>query len=574
MELSILHIFVDHVNYQGVLRFCIRREFHNLCIEMRMHQINLQSKETIDAFKKNLESDPCNPTIINVIPTKEVLKELFYLVDCENVVDYIQMIPETNQPVLQVNLGKNLVCMLEKNQLRRIYNFFNSFVSSFALLDSIFKIYISMTENSSVKQTVPVLQKPESVIQSLKLENPTKQSIVIDQPVDLAAKNENPIEYLLNTYCINNTFRSFVIHHIFNHLRYTSNSVILTSTDTKESDSYNYITTCKIPILFDDFYYNLNYDYINSIFKNTFLSVDENIISFNQKKIIENLVTLFEQEPTSETKLLITVSLFIFYCYQYRYIISQHPDFEFENYFKPETQQAGLNFFIKQQSLAKEFTVEILESEIVEELENNDSINTISLQYKHLIPVSEIDFLDMVVTEYSNSKSKNESNNNKNIPDFQLSSTKILDVGLLMQSNTAIEKIKTQDSSLVNTSNYNNRSNKSNLLNFDQKIITKTYQCFKDYIHNPTTLTDLLSLKELPIPRQVINLFDFFSRNMQKIFTDQEDTNTLSYYKILSNKLPAPKSYSHQTYLYIIYNLIIPYYYDTFKTTKFTDSFL
>jgi len=49
VELSILHIFVDHTNYKGILRFSITREFHNLCIDMRMYQITMQdSKKSIE----------------------------------------------------------------------------------------------------------------------------------------------------------------------------------------------------------------------------------------------------------------------------------------------------------------------------------------------------------------------------------------------------------------------------------------------------------------------------------------------------------------------------------------------
>jgi len=532
---------VERNTYKGILRLSIRRKFHNLCINMKLYQIDLQSPETVDIFRKNLESDPHNPNIVDIIPSREVLDEIFYLIDCERIIDYIQSLPDTSQNNIQVSLGDNLICTLESNQLRRVYNFFNSFASNFALLDSVFKIYINILGEKETLVPVVTLEKPVEEV----LETPVV-SIPI-QSADLAAKSE--IEYILDSYCINNTFRSFVIQHILNHLRYISSSIKI--------ENNNVIT---IPIIFDPFYYSLNYDYILSLFNNTFIEIDESIISFNQKKILENIVVLLDKGQDSESDLTIAVLLFIFYCYQYRSIVSKFPDFEFENYFSHVTQQAGINFFIKKWEPSKDFSVVILES--FEEQEDAKSVEDISAKYKHLIPVSEIDFLDLAISEYKSST--------KSIQDFQISHAKILDVNLLMTHNTSISKILTQPS-MIDTSVYNSRSCASTLINFEQKIITKTYNYFKEYISNPTIL---LNTTTNIIPKQISNLFDFFSRNFQKIFNNSTNNNILSYYNILLKNLPSPKNYNHNTYLFLIYNLVVPYHYDTFKISKFEDVFL
>jgi hypothetical protein len=393
-------------------------------------------------------------------------------------------------------------------------------------------------------------KKVETAIEQPKLVEPNPV-VVIEQKEDLAPKSE--IEYILNTYCLNNNFRSFVISHIFNHLRYVSSATKIDTT-TK---------TVIIPILFDPFYYSLNYDYIVSIFKNTFVESEENVISFNQKKILENIVSNFERQD-SEVDLINILLIFIFYCYLYYIIATKHPDFDFSTYFNPELQQSALTHFFNQTDQLKDFNVSVLES--VEEKLDDDLINNISIKYKHLIPVSETDFLDRVINEYQKSKD--------DLKDITISSTKILDLDLLLNANNVIEKIKAQDSPLINTNTYNTRSCASSLLNYEQKDITKAYKYFKEYVSNPTTLVSLLSLKELPVPKTILNLFDFFSRNFPKLFINDKENNTLNYYKILRDNLPSPKSYSHQIYLYLIYNLIIPYHYENFKITKYTDVFL
>lgn len=587
MELSILHIYVDHTGYKGVLRFSITREFHNLCIEMKLYQITLQSAETLVVFKKNLESDPNNPNLIEIIPTKQVLKDKYYLVDAENLVANIRSIPESNNPSYQVALSQSLTCVLERNQIRRVYNFFNSFVTNFSILDSVFKLYINMLEISDPKKqtksltSVPTSDLSPNLIETkplqsttpLKLNNPslsfpTNNSDIETKVPDLAAKNENEneIERILNTYCLDNIFKSFTIHHIFNHLRYLSDS----TTVTESLDETNKIDIVSIPVLFDPFYYSLNYDHIISVFNSTFGKKDLQIINFNQKKILENIQFIINKEQQdSDDKLILSLLLFIFYSYTYKSITSTHPDFDFANYFTPETQQAGLNFFISKFEMpGTKFEIKVLDEV---SSNNNDDVESISAKYKHLIPVSEIDFLDVVVSEYNTSI---ENKKEFKIKDFTISTTKILDVENMIKSNTLVSSITRDQIKTINTNTYSTRSISSSLLNFEEKIITKTYDYFKKYLQDPTVLTSLLSMKELPISKQVLSLFDFFSRNLPKLFKDNKDNNTLNYYKILIDNLPAPKSIGHQTYLFLIYNLIIPYYVDHFGETKFVDSFV
>jgi hypothetical protein len=549
LDLSILHLFIDYNNYNGVLKFSITRHFHNLCIKMKLYRINMQSDQTVEAFRNNLESDPCNPRIVEVIPTESILTERFHLVESEGVVDSILALPDSNQPSFQINIGPNLTCVLKRQQVKRIYNFFNSFVTNFSLLDSIYKIYINIIEER--KGTVPTQVIADVPQEKLVLEQP---SLIKENKEELAPKNETEteIEYILNNFCINNQYRSFVIHHIFNHIRYFSNSIKITEDNVD------------LPVLFDNYYYGLNYDYIVTILKETFSVTDSNIISFNQKKILEMIVSTLEKQQDTDTKLILMLLFFIFYCYQVRVILTKYPNFDFSEFFTVETQQSGLNFFIKQFNMQKKMEIRIFEKE--DDIDN-ELIDEISLKYKHLIPVSESDFLEIAIKDYKNPV-------DFKIKNFTVSEKRILDIDMLIKNDDAIKKVLENKKETVNTNVYNSRSCSSSLLNYEQKIITKTYHFFQEYTNDPTTLSSLLLVKDLPIPKAIINLFDFFSRNIQKLFFDKDNNSTLSYYKILMDNLPAPTSYSHQTYLYLIYNLIIPFYYETHNITKFEDVFL
>jgi hypothetical protein len=375
--------------------------------------------------------------------------------------------------------------------------------------------------------------------------------------IDLPAKKDKTLlESIIEDYSINNIYRSYLINHLFSHLRYISESIKINK------------DTITISNLFDSSFV-VNYNYILSVLDTTLDNNYDNTISFNQKKIVESIITIIEKESTDkrqdlDNKLVLSIMLFIFYSYQYRFIMSKYPDYDFDNYFKSETQQSGLNYFFKTLSPSKEIKFEIVEAQ--ESTEDQELINEVSDQYKHLIPVSQEEFLDLAVKEYI---SKKENKEDKSL-DFTLSNTKLINITNLIQSNSAINKLINNNSSTINTTTYNDRS--SPILSYEAKIITKTYNYFKQYVDNPLSIKNIIELKD--IPKSVLNLFDYFKRHIANMFSDKEDVSTLSYYKILKKNLPASNTHSHQTFLFIIFNLIIPFYYDEYKKDVFVDSFL
>jgi hypothetical protein len=549
LELSILHIFVDGVTYQGIIRFCIKKEYHNLCIELSTYKINAQSKETIEIFKNNLQSDPHNPNLINIIPAKLAIKEVFNLIECEKLVDYLGNIP-VNQVGTQdyiVDFGKNLKCTISKSQVKRIFNFFNSFVTNFATLDAMYKIYINILQAKEDNKPV------EEIIKEPVIDLPAKNNFKLEAPITIinnTIENQTLLEQIIDNYTLNNFVKLFTIQHIFNYLQYNSNKI-------KIED--NKITIVE---LFNSNYI-FNNEYLVSIL-NSIVNKDlENKITFNQKKILEIIISIFDKERReSDDYLTLYTAIFLFYIYQYYFILTRHPDYEIETYLSKETQKIGIDYFIKKVSPSKEIVIDIIDNDYSDDYKVDENlVNTISDKYKHLIPISEDDFLNLAVKEY-----KQESNNKIQIPDFKLNNTKIININNLIQNNQAITKVLKEPINLIQQNQYDNRDG---LLNYHPKIITKTYSHFKNYISNNQTV---VSIKD--IPKSTVSLFDFFSRNISRIYPRSENNNTFSYYKILYENLPTPKAYSHYTYLFLIFNLIIPFHYDEYKINEFVDVFL
>lgn len=549
VELSILYIFIDHNKYYGVLKFSIKRDFHNLIINNDVYQINTSDKNSIDIFKNNLLSDPNNPNLLNIIPTKFLFNIKYNYIDSENFLEYIESLPAivNKQENYKIDFNERLSCIINQSQLKRIYNFFNSFVKNFALLDSVFKIYLNL-----IKVKEPEIEKPkEEEIEKPIVDLPPKQEIII--------KDESILSTIIDDYCLNNILRTYVIQHLFSHLRFINIDI---SSDKK---------TITIENLFKNSYIS-DYNYILSVLKTILTSDLESIITFNQKKILDQIKNIVDKgEDLVDNKLILSVLFFIFYIYQYRYIALKYPDYDFDNYFKIETQQVGINYFVKNIYRNEEFQVVVneLDLNLLEKKEEEKILDEVSQKYKHLIPISQKDFLDLAIKEYQKIKSENKED------DFYISlSSKLINIDDLITNNSLISKILSNDN-LINTSSYQRID--SNLAPiYTNKIITKTYYYFKQYVENPLIINNIINtaINIDKIPKSVINLFDYFKRNIHKLFSNKEDTNTLSYYKILKQNIPASDNHVHNTFLYLIYHLIIPYYYDVYKKNIFHDCFL
>lgn len=558
MQLSVLHIFINH-NYNGVLKLEIVKKFHNLCISSSMYKINTIQNDTLEIFQNNLESDPSNPNIIDIIPTNFVYSEIFQLPICEKIVEYFNNVIRSNtNEYYRVNLGTNLVCSLNKIQMQRVYNFFNSFVMNFALLDSIYSIYLNILNvkgegSSNIESNIEEKNIVKSEITTPVLTKPVEKEIVEE---NRTITRESNIYTQILDYCINNNIKMYVIHHIFTYLK------DLAPIKIKKENNVNIL---QLNSLYPVSSILLNDEYLLSTL-NTLLSknINEELFNFNQKKIQESIYHYINNPQDS---VLLLILIFIYYTHLYRTIILKYPDFDNSVYFSSTIQQSALNFFLK--DLKFEIS-DCLDYEEQKEKSNMDSlITTLSENYKHLIPVSQEDFADIIINDINKDSNTITNDDSKLLDNIVLSTKKIIDINVLISNQEIINKSNTQHLSIVDTSNYVVKDNQSLLLNYQRNIITKTYNYFKNYIENPSSV---LLIKDEP--KEVINLFDFFSKSISKLFSNTEDISTLNYYKILYSNLPSANKYSFNTYLYLIYNLIIPYYVDVHKVNQFVDYFL
>ena len=80
--------------------------------------------------------------------------------------------------------------------------------------------------------------------------------------------------------------------------------------------------------------------------------------------------------------------------------------------------------------------------------------------------------------------------------------------------------------------------------------------------------------KDDVIPKVVRNLFETLKNILTPQIFNKDEMNTLQLYKILCDNLPDAKVLSHTTLMYIVFQIIIPYYADVNKVKTFNDQLL
>ena len=202
-----------------------------------------------------------------------------------------------------------------------------------------------------------------------------------------------------------------------------------------------------------------------------------------------------------------------------------------------------------------------------------EDIKHISNKYKHLIQVSEEDFLKSVLIELEN-------NTNYNFPiDFNLNKKKIIDLKELYKfDNMKAKKINLNTELFGSEQKFdivvNDKILMTSLLDYqikDKEPITLAYKHLLNYANNQSSV---LLIKDNEFPKNIKMLFDILNNILNRNNFPADMINTLDYYKVICNLIPSVKQMNHLTVLYIIFQIIIPYYFDVYKVTRFQDSFL
>lgn len=578
MLLSNSHMFIKNNQFIGIMKSSIIKDLADIKLRFEFLKITTTDKSLILMIEKDCIEDHSNVNSLKLVNNEIIYSKNMNYIDCENFVKYLNFITTRN---LQDDIKKGIVWIIEfrftsdvnffkivltSMQVYRLYKQIESFYSNYLILSSI------MRQDLAEIKSVPEVKHEKKITEYIQQNNNIATPIVED------VKKFDEIDSIFEL-CLTSSLKTSLIHYTFNYFRYITKDHY--SVLTNSSNQIQYTLPILIPGKF-----NIDENYFQSVIL-SHTSISSNNIIFIIKKILSNLIQ--DHKKYNEKPLLLIMISYLLFVYLLRYLYDSNKD-SFTYYFKqficvPNIQsqlimkmiQGGFPDF-NNKIFFKISDIDLLDfSENI----NREQIEKISKDYKHLIPISQKDFADKIFKKLENEQiSPNPIN-------FNLSRKKLIDISKLTfvnkrNSNSVLfDPDNTIDSSESNNENireYNlldyqlQKQTNNNATGNNNKITTKVYSILLNYIKNPSSL---LIINDKDIPKEVLNLFEVISKKVLIADKITKDTiSTLKYYNILLETLPNPHEFRHIIYLYIIFQIIIPYHNDIYNNTQFEDYLL
>jgi hypothetical protein len=578
MELAVTNMFIKDLQFFGIMKSSIIKDFHDVKLKIEFYKILTSDRQLVEMVEKSCLEDHINPNALKLVSSELVYTKIMNYNDSEYFRNYLSFVCSRN---LYEDRKLSKVWIIEfkfpnsgdvnffrinltTDQVTRLYSQINSFYSNFMLFSAIAKQY--------------VIEQPKEEIKSKKVTEYAKdvENIAIGietqrvSQLSPQTKERNELDDIFEL-CLNSSIKSSLIHYTFNYFKYFTKDHCKIQTNQKGQVQYI------LPLLVPG---NLNFDdsYFDSLIQANGSVSSSNVI-FAIKKILNNL--LLNYSKYHEKPIMIMMMGYLLFVYMLKYLNDTNKE-SFRTHFRrlvcDADSQSGILRSLIATSTFKDFTnkiffkiVNICPTEAANDQEI-ERINTLSQEYKHLVPVSQEEFVEKVFTRI------NDQTGSKLPKFFKLSNKKVIDISkyilqkkqtisystVLFDPDQTLDQDQSEDK-LYNILDYE-------VINNSTRVISKAYQHLINYVKNPSSL---LLLKETDLPKEIINLFDILSKKiLNPSVISKDNVNTLNYYDILVESLPDPNQFNHITLMYIIFQIMIPYHYDIYNTNQFIDCLL
>ena len=564
MELGNRFFFINGGNnYVGVLKASNVREFDQFVLRLELLKFKQYDPSIIEHIRQECQKNSTRLSMLKKMDCDLTDSCALTYNDIELYLKQFageiqQIMANGAQPDSLYNfcLANKIYVILSVEQAQRLYFDMESFYKNYFMLESIFKMMIK----SEPEREMPKVSNTGSKAVA---PPPPPPSPTVEQQ-DVIKKEITDLDNILY-FSLNKIISTSLIHNIFNYYQYVSDKSCYKHVDE------NNIITINIPSVFPNKYI-FNSDY----FKHVVLSNSD--IDVNSLQMyIDKLVLLLDKDEIVKNPMYVMMISYMMFVYSLRYLYETHTFYllsNFENIISnPIIQTKVLNHHIQTYSQYKHihFKVNNIDVFNFDKLDFSEDIAKISEEYKYLINVSSEDFVEKVLDGLKEADSEIKP------IDFNIKEEKVLDLNLLKKNKIIQDNNKFVDTFLFDPNNETYISISDDVLtsellhyNFNEPHITFAYKSFLQYLQNPGSL--MLIKDEIPL--SVKNMFEILKEILKpNIFYDKE-INTIRYYEILCRELPDANIISHKTILYIIFQIIIPYYYDVYKETKFIDYLL
>ena len=525
-----------------ILKLSLVKEFHNFIIFFEIFDLKNQDPEFIKTLQKLCYNDPTNPNLLNSISVEILFKKRLNLSDSELLLKKLSFIKNLN--FSNKNGGEktylltifNLNLPLTEIQLLRLYNFISSYVKNYIILDAILRIYLNKEKELQTDNDNFIKQ-----IDQIELKN-NDLSLKSDENIE-KAENYEFIDQIFDC-CTSQIIKRSLIHFTFNYFQYVYEHV------EKEIDLEKDKIKLKIPILFAK---DCDIIFVENLFNHIEKNIQEDELNHLCKILLNMLIN-----KNLENKLYILMIVFLIYLYFYKLIFikiknSQNLDSFLKIIRDPNIQTKIYDFVLKTYFSPFYNKINIQFFNIDNFIISDEYFNQLKSKYSHLELIPD----ELVNSILNDIKNKKNSNFHENL---KITNKKIIEIDKLI-----LEENKNQEK-------------KYDLKNFltyykiSDNIISYPYLKFIEYIKNNSLLANLLSNEE--IPSEIVKFFPQLKLIINSDNFKKENISTFEFYKILVDKIKTLIDFDFEVSLFIIFQIIIPFYYDNYKTKSFFDILL
>jgi hypothetical protein len=562
MELSskFFHINAGLKN-QFLFKLSIVKNLDMFNVMLELFKLNVQDEVTMNIVIEHCQNNPNRKSLLKKVDNKLIDSIILTYREIEN---YLPILEQQLNLLIQNNTPNNKlfnfpICnkfkvIFNLTQVRRLYNDLNGFYQNYMMMEALFNLTLNKTNSK------PNVESVSNQVNNLKDQN--QQQI---QPIKIQ-KNQNSentdLDDLLNL-CINHSTRSFIINLCKTYYIYISKNFSYIKKDENNNIQINICT------IFPSIYFS-NSNYLKSLLMSLFSYPIDNI---NMR--INKIVNSFSNQ---DSPMIIMCKSCLLYLYYLVYLNQSHSgllmNMLFALFNDVQIQQRILNnhnkIYLNNDSV--NFNIKELTIEEMVIVDNEINVTNFGEKYHHLISVSEDSFVEKVLEDLKNiSKEKIEFNSVRLININNLKNTKIaaskknqnIKDNILLDPNELIE----YDLQYQNLFEYD----------FNNKFLTLAHTYFNNFVQDQSNF--LLSYKQnkLQLNLVPVNVINFFGIIKSLLYSNEskvlKSNSTYVYYNELIKQINDPKVFSHYTFLFILYQIIIPFMYINYNIEEFEDVF-
>lgn len=560
MELSTKMFHINNgIQEQYIFKLAIVKNLDMFNVLLELYKLNIQDEPTLNIVIEHCQNNPHRGDLLKKVDSKLVDSINLNYVEIENYLpvlkNHLNMLVQKYEPNKLVNfpICNKFTVIFNANQVKRLYSDLYGFYQNYMVMDALFKLTVKDLKNKPVVENITGKkdQLKKDHVEAVRLPEETNEQTEFDNVLNL---------------CINHSLKSLLIHLSYNYFIYIS------SKNANIEITENNIFRINIPTIFPaSFVFNNNYikSFVMSL---TVYPIKD--IEMRINKILNGISSEKEVIP-----IILMCRMCLLYLYYLAYLYQSHSSYLLNNLidlFNDVNVQKRLLYnhtkvYFKRNDI--EFNIFEMTMDQMIELDKTFEINDLGEKYRHLIPVSEDSFIEKIINDLKDDPKQYK---------IEINNKRIINIKSLIDAKVADSK---KDENIKN----NSLLDPDNLLDYDQiytnlfnydfnnSKLTLAHQYFDNFIQDQSGFILKYKQKELDFKSVPVNILNMFNILKELLYNQNSEilktNNTYIYYKNIVESVNDPSAFPHYSYLFIIYQIILPFMFLNYNIIEFEDVF-